>query len=251
MKRDTPPPDAPHPGTGGRFATTHWSVVLEAGQSKAPHAAAALEQLCRDYWFPLYGFVRRQGFGAEDAEDLTQEFLADLLRRDSLRSVGPEKGRFRSFLLVALKRHLANARERAGAQKRGGGVAPIPFDTELAETRFRTESGLPLPSEALYERRWALEVMARVMEHLRGEAAARGKEREFDVLKGFLALETTAARHADAAAALGVDEGTVRVAVHRLRHRFRELFREVIAGTVADPAEVDDEIRHLVRSLGS
>ncbi len=233
------------------FATTHWSVVLAAGGHDSPSAAESLNRLCADYWFPLYAYVRRQGFGAEDAEDLTQEFLADLLRRESLRTVGPEKGRFRSFLLVALKRFLVNARERAQAQKRGGGTMVVPFDTAVAETQFQTESVLTLPADALYERRWALEVLGTVMARLKAEAAGRGRQTEFEVLKAFLAVESPPTGYAEAGRALGLDEGAVRVAVHRLRRRFRELFREVIAGTVADPTQVDDEIRHLARSLGS
>lgn len=248
-----PASDRSHPESRSRegwFATTHWSVVLSAQDASAPGATEALDRLCRDYWYPLYAYVRRQGFGAEDAEDLTQDFLADLLRRESLQSVAPEKGRFRSFLLVALKRHLVNARERAGSAKRGGRAVHVPFDTEVAESRYRTEPG-DLPSaERLFERRWTLGLLERVLHRLRTEAGARGKVAEFDALKAFLTAEAPGARYAEAGSALGLAEGAVRVAVHRLRRRFREVFRDEIAHTVARPEDIDDEIRHLLASLG-
>ena len=249
----TPAPDTPHEeprSRDGWFATTHWSVVLSARDPAAPGATEALDRLCRDYWYPLYAYIRRQGFGSEDAEDLTQDFLADLLRRESLQSVAPEKGRFRSFLLVALKRYLVNARERAGSVKRGGRVVLVPFDTEVAESRYRTEPGTDPSAERLFERRWALGMLERVLHRLRTEAEARGKAGEFDGLKAFLVAEAPGARYAEVGAALGLTEGAARVAVHRLRRRFRELFREEIAPTVSRPEDIDDEIRHLLASLG-
>lgn len=231
------------------FATTHWSVVLSAHASDTPTASAALNQLCRDYWYPLYAYIRRQGVRAEDAEDLTQEFLADLLRRESLQTVSPEKGRFRSFLLVALKRFLINAHHRSHAAKRGAGAAHVPFDTELAESRYQTEPGGDASAESLFERRWALLLVERVVQRLKAEATARGKAVEFETLKSFLTAEATGTRYADAGATIGLTESTTRVAVHRLRRRFRELFREEIAHTVDRPEDIDDEIRHLLASL--
>jgi RNA polymerase sigma-70 factor (ECF subfamily) len=231
------------------FATTHWSVVLSAHASDPPTASAALNQLCHDYWYPLYAYIRRQGIRAEDAEDLTQEFLADLLRRESLQTVAPEKGRFRSFLLVALKRFLINAHHRSHAAKRGAGAAHVPFDTAMAESRYQTEPGSDVSAEGLFERRWALLLVERVVQRLKAEAAARGKSAEFETLKTFLTAEAPGTRYADAGATIGLTESTTRVAVHRLRRRFRELFREEIAHTVDRPEDIDDEIRHLLASL--
>ncbi|MCC6231946.1 MAG: sigma-70 family RNA polymerase sigma factor [Verrucomicrobiales bacterium] len=223
--------------------------MLTAREAGAAGATEALNRLCSDYWYPLYAFVRRQGFGAEDAEDLTQDFLADLLRRKSLLTVVPEKGRFRSFLLVALKRFLANARERASAIKRGGGLAQVPFDTALAEARYQTEPGGGMTADRLYERRWALLVLERVLGRLKAEAVARGKGAEFEGLKAFLTVESSAARYAEVGAALGLEEAATRVAVHRLRRRFRELFREEIAHTVTRAEDIEEEIRFLMVSL--
>ncbi len=252
MQSPTPSSPQPNPNGSGQgwFATTHWSVVLSAGAPDAPGAEAALDRLCRDYWYPLYAYLRRQGVNSQDAEDLTQEFLADLLRRDSLRSVAPEKGRFRSFLLVALKRFLINARERSHAAKRGGGAEHVPFDTDLAERRYQTEPSGDWSADRIFERRWALILLERVMARLRTEAVARGKSAEYEGLKVFLTAEAPGARYAEAGGALGLTENTARVAVHRLRRRFRELFREEIAHTVARPEDIDDEIRHLLASLG-
>lgn len=238
----------PTPAHG--FSTTHWSVVLSASAAGTPGAEDALNRLCRDYWYPLYAYIRRQAIGAEEAEDLTQEFLADLLRRESLQTVAPEKGRFRSFLLVALKRFLINAHERSKAAKRGGGAQHVPLDTDLAESRYQTEPSAGMSAERIFERRWALLLLERVVSRLKSEAAARGKAAEFEGLKAFLTAETPAARYADAGATLGLSENAARVAVHRLRRRFRELFREEIAHTLARPEDIDDEIRHLLSCLG-
>lgn len=232
------------------FATTHWSVVTAASGPDPARSGEALNRLCSVYWYPLYAFVRRQGYAAADAEDLTQGFFAELLRRGSLAAVAPEKGRFRTFLLVALKRHVANERERARAGKRGGGAEHVTFDTSVAESRYLAEPSLPASAEAVFERRWALTLLGRAMERLKAEAAARGRSAEFESLKRFLTAEPPEGGFAQVGAGIGLSEGAARVAVHRLRHRFRDLFREEIAPTVARPEDVEDEIRHLLASLG-
>jgi RNA polymerase sigma factor (sigma-70 family) len=238
----------PHPRSAW-FATTHWSVVLSARDADSPHGADALDRLCRSYWFPLYGFVRRTGATPEDAQDLTQAFFNDLLRRDSLQGVSPDKGRFRSFLLVALKRFLANQREHRQAQKRGGQVVQVSWDTDLAERRYQARPAVDLPAERAFERRWALALLDHVLAELRAEWNDADKAREFDQLKGFLTYDGEAPNYAAAAAQLGLAEGAVRVAVHRLRRRFRELFRREIGHTVARPEDIEDEIRYLLEVL--
>lgn len=231
------------------FATTHWSVVLSARQKDSPQSAAALETLCRTYWYPLYAYVRRQGHSAPDAQDLTQEFFARLLQKDYLKAAAREKGRFRTFLIVALKRFLANEWDRVRAQKRGGGQVPVSLDTEWAEQRYRIEPAEGATAERVFERRWALTLLDRTMARLREEFAGEGKGDEFDRLKACLTAERGEIRYAELAAALGMSEGAVRVAVHRLRKRFREVFREEIAHTVSGPDEIEAEVRYLVSVL--
>ena len=231
------------------FATTHWSVVLSARDKASPQSAEALEALCRAYWCPLYAYVRRQGHSPHDAEDLTQEFFSRLLHKDYLHAVAPEKGRFRTFLLVALKRFLADVQDRARAQKRGGGAVPLSIDAERAEQRYCVEPVDQMTPERIYERHWALTLLDRAMSRLGDEFVSAGKADEFEQLKGFLTAERGAIAHAEVAPKLGLSEGALRVAVHRLRRRFRELFREEIANTVASPGEIEEEVRHLMAVL--
>lgn len=235
---------------GGAFAATRWSVVLSARDRQSPRSAEALETLCRSYWYPLYAFVRRQGHSAPDAQDLTQEFFARLLQKDFLKTVAREKGRFRTFLLVVLKRFLANEWNRAHAAKRGGCKTTFSLDAELAERRYGVEPVERLTADKIFERRWALTLLEETLGRLQREFAAAGKAEQFEELKGFLTAEADAASRAKAAAALGMSEGALRVAVHRLRRRFGELFRKEIGQTVAGPAEVDAEVRHLMEVLG-
>lgn len=239
-----------HPPGAPVFVTTHWSVVLSAREEDTTRSAEALEILCRAYWYPLYAFVRRQGHSPHDAQDLTQEFFARLLEKGYLHSADQAKGRFRSFLLVALKRFLANEWDKARAQKRGGGRSAIPWETDLAERRYVGEGSDQLSADRIYERRWALTMLDQVLARLRNEFAAAGREQEFDQLKQFLTASRGEIPYADVAKALSMKEGAVRVAVHRLRRRFRELFREQIAQTVASAEEIDDEVRHLMKALG-
>jgi RNA polymerase sigma factor (sigma-70 family) len=232
------------------FVTTRWSVVLAARDKSSPESAAALETICRAYWYPLYALVRRQGHAPHDAQDLTQEFFSRLLEKDYLRAADREKGRLRTFLAVALKRFLANEWDRVRAQKRGGGVAPVSFDTALAEERYLQHGPEALSVERIYERQWAMTLLEQALARLRAEYQAARKEAEFDQLKGTLTAERGAIPYAELAAQLNTTEGAARVAVHRVRKRFRELFRATIADTVNDPAEVDDEVRYVARVLG-
>jgi len=233
------------------FPTTHWSVVLSASEKDATQSGAALETLCRTYWYPIYAYVRRQGHNPSDAQDLTQEFFARLLQKDYLQGVACEKGKFRTFLLVALKRFLINEWNRGNAQKRGGDYVHVPLEGHSAETRYCAEPVDRLTAEKLYERRWALTLLDRVLERLRQELVASGKEALFDQLKGCLSAENGARPYREAAAALGMSEGAVKVAAHRLRCRFRELFREEVAQTVASPGEIEEEIRQLLAAFSS
>ena len=232
------------------FVTTHWSLVLSARDRQSPQSAEALEKLCRAYWYPLYAYARRAGQSRENAEDLTQAFFARLLEKNYLDAAEPERGRFRSFLLLALKRFMANDWDRVRAQKRGGGQAQIPLDTELAERKFSAETVAgEISPDRLYERRWALTLLEQTMARLRAEFAAAGKIAEFEKLKTFLTADKHAIPYATVAAELGMGEGALRVAVHRLRKRYRELFREEIAHTLAAGEDVDTELRHLLTVL--
>ncbi|MSU50585.1 MAG: sigma-70 family RNA polymerase sigma factor [Opitutus sp.] len=231
------------------FATTQWSLVLQAAGPGAPEAARALAGLCATYWYPLYAFVRRQGHSAHDAQDLTQEFFARLIEKNVLAQVAREKGRFRSFLLAALKNFLANEWDKARAQKRGGGRTFVPLDAGSAESRYAIEPVDTLSADRIYERRWALTLLDRVLDRLRAEHAAGGKAAAFEALKGCLTDGRSAASYAEIAAHLQTTEGAIKVAVHRLRHRYRELLREEVTETLGRAEEVDDELRHLIAAL--
>jgi len=230
------------------FTSTHWSQVVTAADVTSPQAAAALAQLCRTYWYPLYAFIRRQGVEADEARDLTQGFFARLLEQNFIASASEEKGRFRSFLLVALKRFLINERERSQAQKRGGGQEIVSLDEE-AEGRYRLEPADGLTADRIYERRWAVALLDEVMQGLRREYAVEEKEEWFKVLKPFLYDERSAMSQAEIGQRFGVSESAVKSAVHRLRGRYRERLRQEVANTVANPSEIDDELRHLLTVL--
>lgn len=238
----------PEPAHSAAFVTTHWSIVLSARDLSSPQSAAALEKLCRAYWYPLYAHVRWLGNSPHDAEDLTQEFFARLLQKNYLEAAERERGRFRTFLLMALKRFLANEWDRARASKRGGGLALAPLDREVAEQRYEAEAA-EFPADRMYERRWALALLAQTMARLRAEFEQAGKPAEFEQLKSFLTVGKQDIPYAAAAAGLGVSEGALRVTVHRLRKRFRELFREEIGHTVASAEDVEEEFRHLLAAL--
>jgi RNA polymerase sigma factor (sigma-70 family) len=239
----------PH-APGPVFVTTHWSLVLSARDRQSPQSAAALEKLCRAYWYPLYAYARRSGQSKENAEDLTQAFFARLLEKKFLDSAQQERGRFRSFLLIALKRFMANEWEHAHAQKRGGFQTQISLDTELAERKFQSEiTATDIPPDRAYERRWALTLLEQTMSRLRTEFTSAGKILEFEQLKIFLTSDKKEIPYAKVADELGTNEAALRVAVHRLRRRYRELFREEIAHTLAEGESVKEELQHLLSVL--
>ena len=247
---DSPPPQA-------RFVTTRWSVVLQAKDRTAPQARDALAELCQTYWYPLYAFVRRRARDAHDAQDLTQGFFARLLEKDYLVDVQPQKGRFRAFLLAAVKHFLSNERDKARAAKRGGGrqIVSLPrvmsLDWESGESRFLTEPAHDLTAERMFERQWAVALLDRVLNRLRDNHAAAGKLPQFELLQPFLTTDRQTASYSEAARQLTLTEDATRVAAHRLRKRYRELLREEIAQTVATPEEAADEIRYLFAVLAS
>jgi RNA polymerase sigma factor (sigma-70 family) len=236
---------ASDPGAG-KFVATPWTVVLAAVRGDS---SDALGRLCQAYWYPLYSFVRRQGHDPHTAEDMTQAFFTRLVERRYLDAVDPARGKFRSFLLAALKHFLANERERADAQKRGGAHAIVSIDEQLAESRYSLEAAHHDTPETIYERNWALALLDRVLHQLRDQYTRDGKARLFDELKATLSAESDAAPYAEIASRLNSSESAIKVAVHRLRHRYRQLLRTEIAHTVEKPEEIEDEIRHLFAML--
>jgi len=233
---------------GVAFTTTHWSVVLEA-QGESPAAQEALEKLCRTYWRPIFAFLRRQGLPPAEAEDLTQGFFAQLLERRSLDAVRKEKGRLRSYLLGALKYFLADEQRRAMAIKRGKGQRLISLEELRADERIDMEASDPMTAEMIYERRWALTVLERVLGRLKDEYRAAGNAALFDSLKELLPDEPGSPSQAHIAARLGMTENALRQAFYRFRQRYQALLREEIAHTVATPADIEDELRHLIAVL--
>jgi RNA polymerase sigma factor (sigma-70 family) len=235
-------------GDRATFTTTHWSVVLQA-QGESPAAQKALEILCRTYWRPLYAFVRRQGLGREEAQDLVQEFFARLLEHRNLNTVRREKGRLRSYLLVSLKRFLAAEQHRASGVKRYETGPHIPLDELLESDTADFEVAETLSADQLYERRWALAMLEQVLGRLESEYRAAGNAPLFDELKEFLVGERGRPTQAEIATELSMTENAVKQAFHRLRQRYRVLLREEIAHTVAQPGDVEDELRHLISVL--
>jgi RNA polymerase sigma factor (sigma-70 family) len=232
-------------GGAAVFATTHWSMVLEA-QGESPAAHDALEELCRTYWRPVYAFLRRQGVGPEEAEDITQGFFAQLLERRSLSAVRKEKGRLRSYLLGALKYFMADEQRRAMAIKRGKGQRLIPLEELRADGRIEVELADPVTAEIIYERRWALTVLEHVFSRLKDEYHVAGNAALFNSLKELLPDEPGSPSQAEIAARLGMTENAVRQAFYRFRQRYQSLLREEIAHTVATPGDIEDELRHLI-----
>lgn len=233
---------------GGRFNTTHWSVVLLAGRADSAQAGAALEQLCRNYWYPLYAYVRRKGHSPHDAQDLTQEFFARLLEKEFISLATKERGRFRSFLLKSLDRFLINDWVKNKAQKRGRGEAVLSLDEENAERIYKLEEN-QLPPENLYDRRWALTLLERAMDRLRTEYKTAGKQDLFEQLREWLLEEGTGEAYRQLAERNGSSEGAIKVAVHRLRQRFRDAVRSEIAETVSTSEEIEEEMRCLMANL--
>ena len=241
-------PHAQLPGEPGRFVTTRWSLVLAAGGVESEHSRSAMSRLLETYWYPLYAFARRKGRDPDDACDLTQEFLLGLLDGRFLGDADPQKGRFRTFLLTAFERFLVDAWRRGHREKRGGGRLVISLSSIDAEEHYRLEPVDRLTPEQVYERRWALTLLDVTMRRLEEETAAAGREDLFAVVKPILAGEGDSS-YAELGARLGMKEGALRTAVHRLRQRFGALLRAEIAETISNPEDVDDELRHLFQLL--
>jgi RNA polymerase sigma-70 factor (ECF subfamily) len=240
---DAAAPEAAPPK--GCFSATRWTVVLTAARSDTTHARDALAQLCQMYWYPLYAYVRRRGYAPPDAEDLTQAFFARVIEERLIASADKEKGRFRSFLVTRLNHFLADEWDRFKAQKRGGGQRLIPLEDDTAETRYQLELVDDRSPDRLFEYRWAMTLLERVFDRLRHEYETDGKSALFDELKGCLVQARAMVSYAEVGARLGMSEGALRVAVHRMRHRYRDLLRAEIAETVSGPDEVEEELRHL------
>ena len=232
------------------FETTRWSLVLAAGGNDSA-ARRALAALCESYWYPLYAYVRRRGIDAEDARDLTQGFLTSLLERRDFSTLRRERGRFRAFLLASLQHFLANEAARQHALKRGGHLVMLSLHSDDAEGRYRFEPADVTTPEMLYERRWALTVIERVLARLRDEWTAADRSAEFDELKSCLLGQTPAGGYAAVASRLGVSASAVKVAVHRLRRKFQTKLRAEIRETVSSADDVEDEIRFLLRAVES
>jgi RNA polymerase sigma-70 factor (ECF subfamily) len=230
------------------FPNTRWSLVLAARQSFSPESAEALEAICRAYWYPLYAYVRRAGQSREDAQDLIQEFFCRLLQKRWLDSANPEKGKLRTFLMIALKHFMSKEWRHATTQKRGGGQAHLQLNTTFAESRFAADTVTLAPDET-FDQQWAITLLDLTVTRLQAEFADAGKSADFDILKNCLMAERGAIDYAAVARQLGVNEGTARVAVHRLRKRFRKIYREEISQTLADGADLDAEVRHLAAAL--
>jgi len=239
------------PSNRPRFATTHWSVVLAAGKSSSPEHEHALGKLCQTYWFPLYAYLRRRGYDTHQAEDYTQGFFADILEKHDLRAADPERGKFRSFLLATLKHFLSDQRDRARAKKRAGSRKLLSLNFQEAESQYDLEPADQLSPEKLFEKSWALTVLDRTMANLRAESARRDKEDIFDHLKVYLTTDKDDIPYRDMAAELKMNEGSVRIAVHRLRKRYRQLLRDEIAQTVTTEDQIEEEIRQLFAALES
>ncbi|HZR20421.1 MAG TPA: ECF-type sigma factor [Verrucomicrobiae bacterium] len=236
--------------TNAAFTTTHWSVVLSAGEAESSAGQRALAWLCETYWYPLYVYVRRQGYGPDDAQDLTQEFFCRLLEKNYLRSIDRQKGKFRSFLLAAMEHFLAKHWRDSHRLKRGGGHLILSLDERGAEECYQMEPFAGLTAEHLYERRWALTLIEQALRRLRQEFAAADRSALLEALQPFLSADRADLTYAQVGSRLDMSEGAVKVAVHRLRARYGELVREEIGKTVASPEEVDQELRYLIEVIG-
>ena len=233
------------------FLTTHWSVVLTAGRESSSAGAAALEQLCRTYWFPLFAFLRRKGFGDEDAKDLTQQFFTRLLERNDFRGVEARKGKFRTFLLTSLTHFVSNERDRAQAAKRGGGKIIFSLDAIPPEQFQRVEPASDLSPDKLFDQRWAMTLLDTAVMRLQAEMTDADRAGQFELLKKFLTEEPAEGEYIELAKRLGNSSQAVAVAVHRLRQRYRQLVRAEVANTVSSPTEVEEEMRHLFAALNT
>ncbi|MEO8260221.1 MAG: sigma-70 family RNA polymerase sigma factor [Acidobacteriota bacterium] len=240
---DFPPPRS------GRFATTRWSLVIAAGGVADERSADALCSLCELYWYPVYAFIRRQGYDATESADLAQEFFLRVLEKHYFRALDPARGRFRGFLCASVRHFLSNQRDRARSLKRGGTRPPISLDVETAEGQYQREPKDDLTPEKLFDRRWALMLLDRTIQRVGRDYAAANKAALFEHLKGFLTGDSSGLRYAEIARSINMSEGAVKVAVHRLRRHFRDVLVEQIAETVSDPADIDAEIAYLMNAV--
>jgi RNA polymerase sigma factor (sigma-70 family) len=229
-----------------RVATTQWSQVLAARDGSDTEARAALESLCQTYWQPLYAYIRHQGSDPDEARDLTQGYFAEFLEKDFLADVDPDKGRFRSFLLASLRHFLSHERERSRALKRGGSALTLSFDTQAGETRYATQPTEAMTPVEVFEHRWAITVLDRAMDRLAAQSQEAGSWPQFQKLRQYLTSAEPQVPYGEAAEELGMSEGAIRTAVHRLRKRYGQALRAEIAQTVANPADTDEEVRHLL-----
>ncbi len=243
----TPPPGKVVPDPA--FVTTQWSMVLKAGQNNTTHARDTLAKLCQTYWYPLYAYARRRGQAPHDAQDLTQAFFARLLERNWVRDADEKRGRFRTFLLTAMSRFMADEWDKLRAQKRGGSVTHLPLQLETGETRYGHEPADNSTPEQCFERRWALTLLDTVLQRLRAEYEREGNAELFAALHATLAGNRDQQPYAELAAKLVMNEGAVKVAVHRLRKRYRQLLREEIGGTLMESGDIDEELHHLFAVL--
>lgn len=235
---------------GGRFLTTHWTVVRDAGDPDSPGYRAALATLCETYWYPLYAYLRRYGCDPHEAEDLTQGFLARMLDKGDFGLADPERGKFRSFLMASLRHFVANERKHAKRLKRGGAVAPVSIDAQDAERHYAQEAVDGLTPEKIFERSWALNVLEQALDRLQDEWERSGKAEQFDALKPYLTPGKEATTYREIAQSLDMTEGAVKVAVHRLRRAYRAQLRAVIAETVSTENDIEEEIRDLFGAFG-
>jgi DNA-directed RNA polymerase specialized sigma24 family protein len=233
----------------GVFNTTHWTLVIDAADTKGEGAAAALEELCETYWYPLYAYVRRFGNGPDEARDLTQGFFEQLLEKKIYKVADRERGKFRTFLLTSLKNFLAKEHQKATRQKRGGSATHFSLDFQDAEGRYVAEPSHEVTAEILFEREWAKALLGRTLAYLRAEYAATGQVERFDVLSSHLVQPEGNESYTDLAEKLGLSLAVIKTSMHRLRARFRDIYRQEIAAMVGGPEEVDDEIRHLFQTL--
>ncbi len=227
------------------FDTTQWTLVVAAGDSQHPDSRAALEDLCQSYWYPLSAYLRRRGYARDEAEDVVQGFFTQLLDKKYLKAADRERGRFRSFLLTSLKNFAANEWDRKKAKKRGGATTTLSLDFETAEGRYHLEPASEQTPEQVFDRGWAVTQLRQALERVGAESTGGESERRFELLKGYLTGDAQDVRYKDVADELDMSEGAVKVAVHRLRQRFGDVLRDEVARTLNDPADVDDEIRHL------
>jgi DNA-directed RNA polymerase specialized sigma24 family protein len=237
------------PADALNFAKTRWSIVISAGRASSPNSRRALESLCETYWYPLYAYVRRRIPDVNEAQDLTQDFFAELLEKNFVGSATPERGRFRAFLLTAFKHFLSKEWDKARAQKRGGGRPPIALDFDSADSRINIEPSSGLAADQLYDRQWAVTLLGQILNRLESEFDRQGKAKHFEELKGFIIGDHGGTTYADIATRLNMTEAAAKMAGSRMRRRYRVLLRDEIVQTVAGPEEVDDEIRNLFSTL--